>query len=120
MPRRALDLVATERHVESALAKGHAASTWRSFLRRMAALSTRQPATPESTQLATSMALDELRNDLGWDAGYALVRMLDETLGTLRRAGVDASLLRRTKGKRGELLARLLERTESLLERPGL
>src|SRR3954453_1406874 len=120
-------LVATERHVDARLQEGRSATTWRAFLLQVTASSSaalpgnaRQGATPEMTHLATSLALDSMQDDLQWAAGHAVVRALDDALGTLRRAGTDVVALRRARHPRAEVLARFLERTDALLTRAGV
>ncbi len=114
-----LHLLATERHVEGALAEGHVARTWRAFLAKMASGAGLVAATPEVTQLATATALDSLRRELGWEGGPSVVGPLDDAMGALRRAGVDADMLRRAGSPRARWLASLLQRTDELLGRAG-
>ncbi len=114
-----LHLLATERHVESALATGHIARTWRSFLGKMASCSGLAPATPEMTRLATQSVLDSSRQGLGWEGVHAVVGAVDDALGVLRRAGVDPEMLRRASGNRARWLATLLASTDDLLRRAG-
>src|SRR5439155_6892991 len=52
--------------------------------------------------------------------GGAFARARDGVLGALRRAGVDARTLRRASGRRIELVAGLLERTDETLRARGL
>ena len=124
---RTVFLLATERHVDAALQEGKSAITWRAFLLGITAAASvarsgnaRQGATPEMTHLATSLALDSLQAELKWAAGHAVVRALDDALGTLRRAGTDVAALRRARHPRAEVLAEFLERTDVLLARAGV
>jgi ATP-dependent helicase/nuclease subunit B len=118
MPRRPLHLVATERHVASALTGGNRAATFRSFCADVTANVARRPATPELTHLATAVALDDMRKE--WDVSLPLVGAIDAAMGALRRSGVDPEMLRRTKDARGQLIGRLLARTDEMLARHDL
>ena len=119
MPRRAIDLVPTERHVEEALARGEVARTWRSFVDDLARTSGLRPADPEMTRLATAAALAEVEHDFGASGPLALVASLDAAIGVLRESGVEADTLRRTGRPRAELFARLLETTGARLAEAG-
>jgi RecB family exonuclease len=116
----AVRLLATERHVDHSLREGHPAITERVFLREMALRATEpkalRAATPEMTHLATAIAYDRLNGA----PGHAVVGALDDALGALRRAGADAHALRRARHARADLLARLLEQTDSSLARAGV
>lgn len=119
MPRRALHLVSTERHVEHALAQGCAARTWRAFVSDWAATSGLYAADPEMTRLAATAALAGIEHDFGASGPPALVATLDDAIGVLRQSGVDAAALRRTGRPRAELFARLIETTAERLARAG-
>src|SRR6266851_3933174 len=114
MSRSRLYLVPTESHVDAALRDDRIAYTFGSFLARLVAGWSERAATPEVTRLATVLALESMRNETGWASGHAVALALDEGLGALRRAGIDAGTLRRTNAPRAVLLARLLEATDEM------
>src|SRR5882762_8710111 len=113
MPRP-LYLVPTESHVDAALADDRVAHTFGSFLAHFVAGASERAATPEVTRLATVLALESMRDEAGWASGQAVALALDEGLGALRRAGVDAGALRRSNAPRSLFLARLLEVTDEM------
>jgi ATP-dependent helicase/nuclease subunit B len=112
---RFFHLLSNERQVEEALAAGHAAATFGSFLARATASLPVRPATREVTRLATAIAFDEMGDERGWDAAHTLSVALDDALGSLRRAGIEADVLRRSNAPRARFLGRLLERTDEML-----
>ena len=113
--RRSFHLLSNERQVEEALAAGHAAATFGSFLARATASLPVRPTTREVTRLATALAFDEMGDERGWDAAQTLSVALDDALGSLRRAGIEADVLRRSNAPRAKFLGRLLGRTGEML-----
>jgi RecB family exonuclease len=120
MPPRPVHLVPTQHQVDQALAQGRNAFAVADFLERVTADLPVRPAPLEVTQLATSLALESMRDESGWDRGDAFARALDDALGVLRRAGVEARVLRRSTARRAHWLAALLERTVEILDSHGL
>jgi hypothetical protein len=120
MPSGLLYLVPSESHLEVALREGRAAFTFRSFLERLTAGLDVRPATLECTRLATALALEEMHGEPQWEGGDAFVRALDEALGALHRAGMQADAVRTSSLRRAGPLARLLEQTGERLAARGV
>src|SRR5438445_10616636 len=114
MSRSRLYLVPTEGHVDAALAEDRIAYTFGSFFAGLVAGGSERAATPEVTRLATVLALESIREGAGWTSGHAVAVALDEGLGALRRAGVDAGALRHSNAPRSLFLARLLDATDEM------
>jgi ATP-dependent helicase/nuclease subunit B len=114
MSRGPVYVVPTESHVDEALRDDRVASTCGSFLARLTADWAERPATPEVTRLATALALESVRDEYLGTASHAMALALDEGLGALRRAGIDAVALRRADTPRAMHLARLLEATNEM------
>src|SRR5262249_26033596 len=117
MPRRAVHIVPTERQVDASLADGRFAVTSAAFLGRITSRLSHRPAARDVTRLATALALEEVR---GGAEAHILAFALDDALGALRRAGIDAAMLRRSKAPRADLFAGLLERTDERLGASGV
>ncbi|MES1175056.1 MAG: PD-(D/E)XK nuclease family protein [Myxococcales bacterium] len=113
-PSSELVLVASERHAEHETAQGVNALTLRELATRVLSVSVpeQREATVECTRLLTRRVLRGQPTDL------ALA--VDDALGQLRRAGIQAGELMRVRGSRGALLGEALRRTSMRLAELGL